>query len=235
MKKMVRNIILAAVMLASIAMAGGQVFASIIYESATLGTTGLGGGWSLYDGQFLGSRFTLSSATTITSIAGHIDGNGTLFGAIVALSGPNALPEGSPFSTSEIMASGIFAITSPSSEQMLPLNVTLGPGSYGVIFGSGMFGATGSGAMPQSEIWDDTTQSSFVYTGSVDIGTPSYFFWGTFTQSDGSSFSNWIDGGFDRARFVVNGDASSVPEPTSLLLLGTGLGGLALAGWRRRK
>ncbi len=40
---------------------------------------------------------------------------------------------------------------------------------------------------------------------------------------------------FEVADNVTVGDAAAIPEPTSLLLLGTGLGALGLVAWRRKK
>ena len=150
-----------AALIVSSTLFSGHAWTAVIYESATLGATGRLGGAILSDSQFLGSRFSLASSAIVTSIAGHIAGIGTLFGAIVELCGPNALPTGSPLSGTEVVASGTFVATAPSSEQILPLSVLLNPGDYAVIFGSGQFGATGVGVMPG---------------GVTTIGSPSYFF-----------------------------------------------------------
>lgn len=52
------------------------------------------------------------------------------------------------------------------------------------------------------------------------------------------TFNAPINGGsepFGTAVFSVNTTASSVPEPTSLLLLCTGLGAIGISAWRRKK
>jgi len=187
-----------------------------IYESATLGATGQSGGTSL-SSQFLGSRFTLSQETNITAIGGHMvetGGNGTLWGALISMSA--LLPAFAPLDIeANALASAIFAPTGTSNEFIQPLAITLLPGDYALVFGdAGLFGTTGSGAMPNS-----------FNTGSVDLpaGIGSYFF----SQTDGSQWSN---GGFNTVRFVVEGVI--VPEPSTMLLLGSGLAGL---GWYRRR
>ncbi len=128
----------------------GPSQADIIHESATLGRTGQQGGTTLGE-QFLGSRFTITQTVNVTLIGGHMEATGTLFGAIVALSGPSALPSGSPVDKNWL-ASTVFSPGTPSTDARTPLAVTLPPGDYALIFGSQQFGATGSGTMPSNDI-----------------------------------------------------------------------------------
>src|SRR5687768_17003751 len=59
------------------------------------------GGNIISQAQFIGIRFQLDQPTTITGVGGHFytfsDGGGSLFGAVIRLSGPAAFPQGQPF------------------------------------------------------------------------------------------------------------------------------------------
>jgi len=198
--------------LASILILGGigfpqHVFAEVIYESATLGPTGLDNGIVLSTSQFLGSRFSVTETFEVTAIGGHMfSGNiPTLFGAIVDMSGP--LPAGSPFTGGEVLASTVFTANDGfSTDFSTPLSVTLPPGDYALVFGSGEFGATGGGRM---------TSNNF----DTPTGSGSYFFWDSVS---------WGEGTFDSARFTVNGDVVEIPvggtalpiDTTALLVAG---------------
>lgn len=164
-----------------------QAQALIIHESATLGPTGEFGGLALSSGQFLGSRFHIDAPVEVTDIGGHLAtipgvGNELLFGAIVSLAGPTALPSGAPFDRT-LVALTTFKADFPSTDFLTPLSVTLPPGDYALIFGAGQFGATGDG---------------FMTIDNTDIpGRASYISW------DGSSWRNSID---ENLRFVVVGN-----------------------------
>lgn len=105
--------------------------------------------------QFLGWRFQLDSTLKITDVGGYLVSNNSsptnsdqIFVAIVSLISPTALPQGSPFLPGEVIAKTTFippSFLSPIlGDVTAPLSVTLNPGSYALIFGSGLFGATGS-------------------------------------------------------------------------------------------
>ena len=190
-----------------------QAQGDIIYESATLGPAGQNGGATLAGSQYSGSRFSLNDPVQVQGMGGHMFGidGGSLFGAIVSLSGSSALPSGSPFDTTTMAATTFTLPIGADADVTVPLSLELQPGNYAIIFGSGQFGASGLGAMPMD---------------NIDIpGQASYFAW---VNNNG-----WIDGSISQTRFVVYGDV--VPEPGTFALFAIASGAIALLNGQRRK
>jgi hypothetical protein len=134
-------------------------------ESATAGPSGQFLGMTVDGQQFLGWRFTLTTASRITHVGGHLcaDFAGTgLFAAIVKLSSPTSLPAFvlSLITTSpDTLAHLLFVPPVPSGQLRVPLPfpLALQPGTYGLVFGGAdtaigytPFGATGTGIMPMN-------------------------------------------------------------------------------------
>lgn len=214
---------------------GAAQAATLTLESATLGSTGQRGGVALYEEQFYGWRFQLDQTLRVTHIGGHLLGgelsSGVLvrgydiFGAIISLENSEALPQGTPFLPEEVLATTIVTTTFPSSETLVPLSVTLNPGNYALVFGSGLFGATGVGSIPnysdQSDIPPTTLASYFTWSAGQGFNPPRW--------------RNGTEGGSSRTRFVVTGKlVEPVPEPASLVGLLTG-GALVASSVLKRK
>jgi hypothetical protein len=177
------------------------------------------------DSLFFGVDFTVTGSTGITSIGAAFahtaitstDGNGNeeVFGAIV----PVNLSTGFPSQSIETLAStalGAVAFTPMADgDTTVPLTLQLAPGTYGVVFGSGLFGATGDADLLASE---DIAGSPLVF--GDEFGTDGN---GNALVS-GSSFGPASE---SDVRLFVN-----AREPASVTLLGAGF---ALAGLVRRR
>jgi hypothetical protein len=151
------------------------------FETATLGPTNQLSGANLDDWQFVGAKFTVSEPVRVTSVGGHLlAAPNPLFVAINPLNAVTDLPNNT--SLSDAIFATTFNGSYPSNEVTIATNFCLPPGRYSIMFGSGLFGATGDGNMPHN---------------NPDIGTPEYFFW---QQGIG-----WINGTIDNVRIFVNG------------------------------
>jgi hypothetical protein len=185
---------------------GGAIYESALFNGSVGGGYTLGGQEPYL--QYLGARFTIESPVHLTAIGANIEEflSGDLFGVILTLPGPNALPSGSPFDSSTVASVVFQAPSFPTQDLTIPLNTTLRPGTYGLVFGSGQFGATGAGAMS---------------TNDIPLQGVNLFAW---NKQSLSSEPGWYDvGGLCcgfAIRFVVYGDViTAVPEPGSVILV----------------
>jgi PKD domain/K319L-like, PKD domain/RTX calcium-binding nonapeptide repeat (4 copies) len=160
------------------------------YETATLGETGVGVGVGASTTQYVGARFEVAASVSIAEIGAHLTASGSIFGALIALSGPTDFPDSTDLSTSDVIGSVLIPPTYPSAEVTAPLALHLEPGWYAVMFGSGLFGADGIGS---------------VTINNTDIGSPSYL-----RQTSGA----YYDGGFQNARFFVRSELPSSASAT---------------------
>jgi hypothetical protein len=120
-----------------------------IYQSAALGGIGRFGGPSVSNSQILAARFHLNQATTTAHIGGVFGGSGTIYGAIVALTGPEDFPDSTDLSSADVLGAALLMLPDGNAELIAtPLEVRLSPGWYAIAFGTGRFGATGDGYAP---------------------------------------------------------------------------------------
>jgi hypothetical protein len=206
--------------------------ASIIFASATLGTANGPAVVIENDSgaQFaLGVRFSIASTVEVTAIGGGVWSltKGNLFGEIYALNGPSDLPVGDPLSAGSL-ARVSFAAPPSLEDVRIPLLITPTPGYYGLVFGAydngsggGTIGPTANGLMTidGTDLPGTSTSSYFEYSASnLPVAT------------GGHPSAGWIQGGFDNARFVLEGTA--VPEPGTFVPAVGGLIFLAIWGHR---
>jgi hypothetical protein len=184
----------------------------ILYESSTAGPGAAASGPFLNSTQFYGVRFQVFNAVDTESIAGQFlrqqsQPSGGVFGAIVKLSGPGDFPDSLDLSTSDVLGGTV--LTPPvqpalSAVVSAPLAVHLDPGYYALVYGSGLFGATGQAVAMEN---------------NSDTGSPSYF-----QQFSGS----WGSTAQQNFYFAV-----TVPEPSSAALMMMFSVGLTLVVARR--
>jgi hypothetical protein len=144
-----------------------------------MGTPGRIGGTSVTTSQYVGWRFETSQTLDVERIGGHLlsfpDEPGDIFAALIRLQSINSVPMGAPFTPEEVVATTTFRPTFPSAEVFTPLSATLTPGSYALVFGTGLFGATGAGALHNGDDQPDippTNLSSFIFWSIPFFGQP---------------------------------------------------------------
>ncbi len=197
--------------------AAAPAHADVILQTASFSGNDPGDYPVLGDGtngnsRFIGARFSVSGQTEITSVDIGLGefGSGTIFAAIVPLSGTNAVPSVDPASLASIaLGSVLLTVPNGTSDVSGALSVDLAAGDYAVVFGSGLFGASGVG--PVSD-------------GNTPIGNSSLF-----TSLFGP---DWF--ALDDSGIRVEVDGTPIPEPSSLSLLAVG-GLLATVAIRRKR
>lgn len=121
------------------------------------------GGLTINACQFPGARFSLNRPHLITSVGGQVQGSSfggdrDIFVAIVPISGNERFPSDPALSEAVFAAVVEAPILDPPQvpDTVINTSFVLDPGKYAIFFGSGLFGATGSGWMPLSDLGQES-------------------------------------------------------------------------------
>lgn len=204
--------------LVALALGGGApAFAdTLVYESAGFVPNGEVGDYPIYPFSsanggpgYVATTFTLGQQTNVTGVGGVFTQfpvtGGSIFADIIAAPA-NQTDVTATSLVSQSLGHVVFTAPTDGSDAKESLNVLLGPGTYELVFGSGLFGATGDSGL-----------------ASGMQGTANFF-----NTADGGQTWNAQS---DSLRMTVY--ASPVPLPAGLPLLISGVA--ALGGLLRRK
>jgi hypothetical protein len=187
--------------LASLAAHPNTSSGAVIYESAALGPTGVTQGsvaaTNINQFVFTGVRFELTQPVITSQVGGHFvsQSGGTFFGAVVKLDSADDFPDTGDLSSPDVLGTTTLNFPVASADVYGDLSLSLSPGWYALVFGSGLFGTSGLGVAPRN---------------NMDFGEPDYvgfqpgIEW--FDLSDLSDALLFVD-----HRFVVLG--AVIPEP----------------------
>jgi hypothetical protein len=167
----------------------------------------------------MGAAFTLTQATQITAIGAQFGGfpSGSIFGAIVNVDPNTLLPTFSSSAlASNALAHTVFSVTQATAIDLsTPLSLTLGPGTYGLVFGSGLFGATGWAGLG----WQNDPVAS---------SDPSQLIRSFFSDE-------WASFGDNGVRVFVEGNVvAAVPEPSTWAMMIIGMMAIGFVAGRRK-
>ena len=124
--------------------------------------------------------------------------SGTFFGALVELSDGTDFPNSGDLSTPDVLGHALLTFPTSSDEVLGNLSLSLDPGWYALVFGSGLFGATTNGGAIRN---------------GVDIDDPSYIAHGLNLNWYNLDIFQTV---FDNHRFVIRGN--TIPEPSPFAL-----------------
>ncbi len=100
------------------------------------------------DGFFPGIGFRVERTTQISQVGAYMYGSGTMFAAIVETDNLFGLPDPPDLSGDDVLATTLIELpgTLDGADVVADMDVTLEPGTYALVFGTGKFGAENGNA-----------------------------------------------------------------------------------------
>jgi len=124
---------------------GYMLFESALKPPAPLP---VGGGTVVNSSFFSGLNFEITATTRLTKVGAYFGSTtGSVFGALVKTTGFAGIPVPPNLSGSDVRATTVITPPAGGGDAWGDVDVTLEPGWYGLIFGSGKFGASGSSGL----------------------------------------------------------------------------------------